>query len=294
MSITVPAASLDHREDRNFTSFPNSSYIFPSDDREKERLRNQHFFWRRVFGGRILFAPIMLQPTDVVLESGAGSGIWLLDIAKEVPASVTLHGIDIESNLFPELHPENIHFSISSVTTLPHEWTNKFTLVHQRLLIGALKKSEWPTALQEIHRVLAPGGWVQLFESAGREAGPCLARMRAMASALYASRGQVGDIISRHLPLILPELGFINVTTEEREQPSGTWAGKEGIEGKKNIIDLYIAMKPAILKAGGFGIINSEQGYDDLLEALGKELDETMGAFQRACVVYAQKPVAVK
>ena len=75
--------------------------------------------------------------------------------------------VDIEPRLFPTSHPKNIEFRVESVTQLPSDWSNSFSLVHQRLLLAALQIPEWPTALGEIYRVLRPGGWVQLAESSG-------------------------------------------------------------------------------------------------------------------------------
>ncbi|KAH9841078.1 uncharacterized protein C8Q71DRAFT_743255 [Rhodofomes roseus] len=50
--------------------------------------------------------------------------------------------------------------------------TGRFKLVHQRLLIAALRSWEWTVALREIFRVLQPGGWVQLGEVGPWKAGP--------------------------------------------------------------------------------------------------------------------------
>ncbi|TFK39535.1 S-adenosyl-L-methionine-dependent methyltransferase [Crucibulum laeve] len=290
MSTTSHVTALTSKENRRFTSFPGSSYVLPSDEMEYTRLTIQHLMWRRAFEGRLLYAPVTLKDGDEVLETGTGTGVWLLDLAKEYPGSVNLHGTDIEPNLFPKSHPENIHFSLASVTALSRDWDNKFNLVNQRFLVAALKKSEWPIALEELRRVLAPGGWLQLFEPAAREAGSTMARMQAITACLYELQGLTGYILTRQLPDMLKNLGFVNIRIEERSLPLGNWAGQEGLDGRKMMMLIYAAMKPAVLKSGGFGLVNSEEEYDHLLEILAKEMDSTPGTYIKACAIYAQKP----
>ncbi len=126
-------------------------------------------------------APISLGPGDQVLDSGTGSGeslhfklyilsillrlfsgAWVLSLslAKEVPLSVSLAAIDIQSKIFPKLFPTNVFFHHHSVTDLPGEWANSYSLINQRVLYAALTESQWDSALVESHRVLAPGGWL--------------------------------------------------------------------------------------------------------------------------------------
>ncbi|EJU06519.1 hypothetical protein DACRYDRAFT_103463 [Dacryopinax primogenitus] len=69
-------------------------------------------------------------------STGTGTGIWLLDMAKSVPSSVTLVGVDIQSRLFPPAQP-NMKFFVGSTFDLPTEMDCTFALVHQRLMVAA-------------------------------------------------------------------------------------------------------------------------------------------------------------
>src|ERR1700761_2344905 len=164
-----------------------------------------------MFGNRILFAPVELGENDKVLDVGTGPGgvfrlpialfvmfgilgLWVLDLATSVDSSTQMIGVDIETRLFPASPPKNIQFRVESVTNLPAEWSNTFSLVHQRLLVVALQVPQWPTALSEIYRVLRPGGWVQIAESTPWHddieypAWPCLAKLAALYRAVARSR----------------------------------------------------------------------------------------------------------
>ncbi|KAK0493970.1 S-adenosyl-L-methionine-dependent methyltransferase, partial [Armillaria luteobubalina] len=198
---------------RDYPSSPDVYYILPSDTLEKQRLELQHALVRRaLYDGKSVLAPIVLKPGDRVLDSGTGSGAWALSLAEEVPSSVFLTAIDIQSKIFPESFPKNVEFLLYSVTDLPRQWTDKFSLVNQRFLFGALTGQQWKVALQEIYRVIAPGGWVQLVDGVTipEHIGPFSAKIGNLWSILFAHKGLLVDAV-KCLPDMLTQAGFINV-----------------------------------------------------------------------------------
>ncbi|SJL10196.1 uncharacterized protein ARMOST_13580 [Armillaria ostoyae] len=208
---------------RAWPSSPDVHYLLPSDALEKQRLESQHSFLRRTLcDGKSVMAPINLGPGDKVLDSGTGSGAWVLSLAKEVPLSVSFAAIDIQSKIFPKLFPTNVFFHHHSVTDLPGEWANSYSLINQRVLYAALTESQWDSALVETHRVLAPGGWVQLIEGSEipPHTGPYSERIGKILAKLYAHKGLVIDVAKR-LPDMLTRDGFINVHSETRALPVG-------------------------------------------------------------------------
>ncbi|KAK0205277.1 hypothetical protein DFS33DRAFT_754745 [Desarmillaria ectypa] len=256
---------------RVWSSSPDVHYLLPSDAQEKQRLELQHSFLRRTLcDGKSVLAPITLGPGDKVLDSGTGSA-WVLSLAKEVPSSVSLTAIDIQSKIFPKSFPTNIVFHHHSVTDLPGEWTDSYSLVNQRVLYAALTESQWNSTLVETHRVLAPGGWI----------GKILAK-------LYAHKGLLIDVAER-LPGMLAGEGFINIHSGTRALPVGAWAGADGTELRDNLTTVYSAMRGPIFEADGFGLVSSEQEYDDLLGGLTKEWDDGPDICEDWTVVYAQK-----
>jgi hypothetical protein len=155
-------------------------------------------------------------------------GVWLFDLAPRIPSSISLTGIDVQSDLWsppPSLisnHP-NVSFRLNSVLSLPREWTSTFTLINQRLLISGLKRSEWPIAISEIYRVTKPGGWVQLTECGSFgpvEGGGKSARLEEAVRKWYDKAGLWWDI-GKNLPSLLQEAGFEDVRVIERDLPLG-------------------------------------------------------------------------
>jgi len=274
---------------RFFTQVAGAIYILPSDEGERARLSMQQALLRRLYDGRLILPPVVLTPDSKVLDCGTGPGVWLLDLVKEVPPSTTLIGSDIEPVLFPKEHPDNMQFCVASALELPSKWSDTFTLVHQRLMLGSITKDEWVSDLKELYRVLAPGGWVQLCEMGGWPEGPITSRIYKPLQAMWDKR-DIFISVTGHLPKMLADAGFVDVHVEERAIPTGKWAGHDGIEGRDDLIGIWRGMKIPVLDGGGFGYIHSEEEYDDLLEAVAKEWDENPGSSAKIVTVYAQKP----
>ena len=219
-------------------------------------------------------------------------GSWLLDSMKNTPGSVEIYGIDIETRLFPaaDCLPDNVHLSLNSVTNLPSGWSDTFTFINQRLLILGLQNHEWAIALKELHRVLAPNGWLQLCEIDPGicKGGPVADKFNALLIALCDSKDLLVGI-AHQLPEMLPNAGFVDVHVDCRSTPLGKWAGKHGEDGRDNTVSFWKGMKTAVMTAGGLGFVRSEEEYDKLLEDLERELDGTSGAQIVWVIIYAQK-----
>lgn len=228
------------------------------------------------------------------MHCGSISGTWLLDILKEIPTSTAVYAIDIEPKLFPvneELIASrgNVHFETATITKLPMIWSNKFNLIHQRLLVAALREGEWQLALAEMMRGLLPGGWVQLGEVGSWSAGPFTSTHLRLVQQLFKAKGLMLDC-ARHIPDMLRASGFVNIQTVERTIPLGKWAGEEGVKARDNFIGVFKGIKTPILNAGGLGVVETEAEFDALLESVEKEWDNTRDSTIEFHVFYAQKP----
>ncbi|KAJ7265179.1 S-adenosyl-L-methionine-dependent methyltransferase [Mycena rebaudengoi] len=286
--------SINHTP-RNYQTYPGSKYALPHDDLERQRLLLQHYTLKRLFENRILLAPVSLDRTDKVLEIGTGPGLWVMDLATDVDPSVAMVAVDIEPRLFPTFPPKNIEFRVDSVTNLPSEWNDTFSLVHQRLLILALQVAQWPKAIQEIYRVLRPGGWVQLAESTpwheDKYPGkPCMEKLTAIYRRLAEYNNLYVDC-AYDIPKILGEAGFVEIRSESRMQLMGKWAGEIGVANATNHVGVLRAIKTPVLAAGGFGYVTSEAEYEELCDGLEKEWDEIPGSDKDFIITWARKPL---
>ena len=107
--------------------------------------------------------------------------------------------------------------------------------------------------------------------------------------ALFVSRGLLLDC-GLHVPLLLEEAGFVNITVEKRSIPLGSWAGQPGCDGRDNFINVFKGMKTPILRSGGLGLVNSEAEFDKLIDSTEDEWNRTEGSEIDFYIFVAQKP----
>ncbi|KAL5531041.1 hypothetical protein ACEPAG_3917 [Sanghuangporus baumii] len=262
---------------RQYQNYPGAAYILPADDEEIERLHFQHKLMKSIFNEKIFFLPFEHDSGCFVLDSGCGCGAWMSDVASQLSPSTIIHGIDIEARLFPLTRHPSLSFSVTSITALPQKWTNRFDYINQRFLIAALKRAEWSLALDQMSRVLVSGGWVQITEVGIPVAGPVTEKHVALLDALFRRRDMILRI-SDELPSLLERANFANIRVEKSCVPLGAWAGQIGKDARDNFIGAFRGMKTPILLAGGLGYVNTEQDYDEHIDAMKKEWDETRGA----------------
>ncbi|KAJ3837491.1 hypothetical protein F5878DRAFT_622246 [Lentinula raphanica] len=237
-------------------------------------------------------------------------GIWALDFASHVAskgALIQLKCIDISNKQFPPNHPPNIEFSVRSVTNLPVEWTNTFSYAHQRLLIVAMNDSRWKEMAAEFFRVLIPGGWAELVEVEAQQlrfgVGPQSTKLVSLINKLYDAKGVIGNL-GVYLPSLLAQAGFVNVRCETRYGRVGREIprdaddeGDEKSEDQHVVVSsqywasLWGGMKVPVINGGGYGVVQTPEEYDRLLQDCRREWDDSSEALVTYYAVCAQKPM---
>ncbi|KIK66784.1 hypothetical protein GYMLUDRAFT_218232 [Collybiopsis luxurians FD-317 M1] len=282
-------------EERNQQRYyASKDYILPNDEIETRRLNRQHRIITRAFENRLSLASLELRSGDCVLESAAGTGVWALEFYeqnKEEGIELNIDCIDISDKQFPTPHPPNINFSVHSVVDLPAEWSGSFSYAHQRLLVGALNASRWRKAVSELFRVLSPGGQLELVDQDINGSpfgiGPWSKKLDSLILKLYADWGVVNDL-GEFLPPILAEVGFVDIRREVRHIPVGR-SGEHGFRSDEWVV-LWKAMKAPVLNAGGFGYVQTEEEYEELLQESVQEWDSSSGASAAYYTILARKP----
>ncbi|KAI8888804.1 S-adenosyl-L-methionine-dependent methyltransferase [Backusella circina FSU 941] len=172
-SISSQSSEGVIRNGRKFHNTDKSTYWFPNDDEELDRLIGQHFALKTLFDGNIPTEVIENAGIDKgakVLDLGSGPGTWLMDVATEHPASEFI-GIDM-SDVFPStIRPPNVSFKLGNILEGLDYPDNTFDMVHFRFFILAFKKDEWIPILKEVMRVLKPGGYIVSKEAGMLEVG---------------------------------------------------------------------------------------------------------------------------
>jgi len=273
---------------------PGSNYLFThtKSENERTRLNDQHRWIKRcVCDNRLIYdRTLQIKDGSNVLDAATGTGIWLTDLANQIPADVELYGIDLATQFFPEDHPKNMHFVQGSITALPKDFTAKFDVINQRLLRAALQAPEWLTVVSEIYRALKPGGYVQFYENAANRPtpGPASATYAELLEALWQGKGLLYDC-SEQLPEMLREAGFVDIRTEQSWAPVTAKDGPDGEEGKRSQSSAWQNWKDTTMKLGGLGFVDSEEEYDKLVDDFLLEYEES-GARLPMNIVYARKP----
>lgn len=245
-----------------------------------------------------------------VLDSGTGKGrlsyglledsthcvvgAWVLDLVETYPNAkkAKVLCIDIGSRLFPSSPPPNTTFQITNVLNMPTDWANRFTFVHQRLLIDALKYDEWKPAVENLYRVTAPGGWAQFCEANVVthmvNFGPVTNRFMELYDKLGKTTGH-DFLCSLRIAPLMKEAGFVNVKVEHRLTPFGEWNGDMGVTSAKNTIGVFRGFKTPILNMGGLGIVKNEEEYDTLMDEMEAEWKTTPGPAVGWYIIIGQK-----
>ncbi|ORZ11941.1 S-adenosyl-L-methionine-dependent methyltransferase [Absidia repens] len=266
-----------------------SIYWLPNDDAENDRLVGQHFAMKSLFNGnfntKVLDYVSMDDRTTQVLDCGCGPGTWIMDVATDYP-NCQLTGIDI-SDVFPTtIRPPNVQFEIGNVLSrLPYE-DNTFDFINLRFFILALRKNEWSTTLQELYRILKPGGVIESMEcgqlSRGREFIDDLA---GRVVTFMESRDQ-DPWIAQKIPGCLKTAGFEIIETTTKD----IYLGKSDSINREflwDVINIYKSIKPYMAAQLN---IQGDKEYDEFLNRLAIECQQEPQAMWDMTSTLARKP----
>lgn len=200
-----------------------------------------------------------------------------------------MHAVDLSSINFPPSSPPNVHFSLSSVTNLPPEWSESFDFINQRLLFGALLREQWVEALSEMYRVLKPGGAIQLVELDPFHPvpeSPVVSYYRDIHEKGFEAIGLLLDAVN-NLQIMLTKTGFVDVTTNTKPTPVGKMWGEIGSHGTSAYKGAMSRMADVFLRVGP---VQTVEEYGELVNKLEQDWDE-QGTQYHGAIICARKPV---
>ncbi|KAI0872117.1 S-adenosyl-L-methionine-dependent methyltransferase [Hypoxylon argillaceum] len=133
-----------------------------------ERLDEQHFFTTKTLGFLLHPNIPITSPNLKIADIGSGTGAWLLDIAESLPSTCQLTGFDISSSAFPpsQTWPPNVSFKIQDMyIPFPGSDIGAYDVVAVRFVSSATTRAEWSRAIENLIKLLKPGGWLQWIDS---------------------------------------------------------------------------------------------------------------------------------
>lgn len=262
----------------------NLPYLLPKDAQEMNRLDLQHHFLHAVTGKHV-FAPLPdYMPS--ILDVGCGTGRWAQEMARLHPHAQVV-GLDVEPLVSSTLPiPENYRFVQGNVLDhLPFP-PNSFAYVHQRLLVAAIPARRWQSVVQELVRVTASGGFVELVESSNRypHAGPLMQRFLAWSRSVCLQTGIQAEIV-QHLDPFLRKCKLQQIVTQTLQVPLGTWGGRLGEMLATDMLSALMALRGLYTSKA---TVTPEE-FDAVVQGLPEEWNQYHTEF---CwyIAYGQKP----
>lgn len=187
-----------------------------------------------------------LQPKDVVLDAGTGTGMIANGVAPHVESII---GVDISREMMDGLNmsrTQNCEFEIGDIRNLRFP-TGYFSKVFARMVFHSLMDST-DRAAQECYRVLRPGGRFVLSEGIppAKFAEPWYTEMFRLKETRLTFFPEI-------LEGILSLAGFSDIHTEIHVSPQvsiANWLENSGLSSarQRKIMQMHLEMPPEIRK----------------------------------------------
>lgn len=249
----------------------NVPYLLPKDEKEILRLDYQHYIFRQILRGDT-FAPVdsILNKGGNVLDVGCGTGRWACEIASRYKQTRVV-GFDLEDISRTASMPLNYQFRQGNLLNgLPFA-AQQFVYVHQRALVAGIPLEKWPLVLEDLRRVTAPGGWVEVVEmgTTFHHIGPATRQFLDWWAAISATRGIDASKVAA-IGTLMQDAGFFDVQFKVKVIPVGNWGGRLGDLLAKDILAGWPNIKPYARRL----LDVSDERFDHVIKRLEGEWNQ--------------------
>ncbi|KUI59769.1 hypothetical protein VP1G_07000 [Cytospora mali] len=145
-----------------------NDYLLGRDFHASTRLYMQHWMWRRKFGFLLHPKIPVNEDQDIqIADVACGTGIWLIDLAKEIPKA-TLDGFDISTKQFPHrnwLPPQVRLHELNAMGPMPKDLLGRYDIVHVGLVVLLVSGGDPSILVNNLLSLLKPGGYLQWNEA---------------------------------------------------------------------------------------------------------------------------------
>ncbi|KAI9226986.1 MAG: hypothetical protein DHS80DRAFT_24700 [Piptocephalis tieghemiana] len=180
----------------------------------------------------ILFNNVPLR----ILDVNPGTSKWAEFFAHEHPLAtiMVLGNGGVTKGAYQGLSGTNTiqHYPHCTPTKWPLPAPNAtFDLVRQTCLGPNVNVSAWVTCLTDLYRITLPGGWTEVVELDGK-AYNCGKTGEEITKWIASVLNQSGVSLSvcNDIPIIMQEIGYMDIHSREFALPLGGWAGAVGHE----------------------------------------------------------------
>lgn len=134
-------------------------YVLCRDYAASARLNLQHSQYTKAVGYLLHPEILAALPQDATIaDIATGTGIWLLDLADQIPETCKLEGWDISGDQFPSKAtlPENISFGTFDATAVLEEhMVERYDAVHVGLLALVVRNGDPGSWLDNLGKMLS-------------------------------------------------------------------------------------------------------------------------------------------
>ncbi|KAH8729190.1 hypothetical protein BGZ61DRAFT_177988 [Ilyonectria robusta] len=157
-STTAPSEACHLRETGKM-QFPDEPFsVFRVDRQMIEYYSTIHAFFRQIDGDRLM--PEAVGKVSSVLDVGAGTGDWALDMAA-AQSDMQVVGTDL-ARIQPHYTPYKVAFYVEDANRCNWAWHRRFDYIHFRNMDGGIK--DWGVTLNAAFACLATEGFLSLSD----------------------------------------------------------------------------------------------------------------------------------
>ncbi|KAJ5913046.1 hypothetical protein N7504_001929, partial [Penicillium tannophilum] len=127
------------------------------------RLGSQHLLWQ-LHMKHLLHPEVPVKDDMAIADIGAGTGIWAVELAAQLPPSARVVAYDITDAHFPtpEYWASNVKFDhLDSLGDIPESLVGQFDVVHLRMWAFIIRDNDPSPLIQNVAKMLKPGGYLQ-------------------------------------------------------------------------------------------------------------------------------------
>ena len=245
--------------------------IFGADAQENNRLDLQHFLFRWEFGDD--FSAPLRRP-HALLDVACGTGRWAREIARRFPHTYVV-GFDVNRDQIDraldysrqqgETLPENCTFQTGDALQRFPFADGRFSLVMARANSAYVPVPAWPVLLNELLRVTAPDGWIEVRDfGVIRSQSLALTAMTGIFVGLAAQR-PIHPGVGPYLRHYFAALPLRTVQIQTRTVRSGPQHPTRG--GRLLLADYLMLMERVIPMIVRSGLANEPQWQQLLAQA---------------------------
>ncbi|KAJ8126974.1 hypothetical protein O1611_g6662 [Lasiodiplodia mahajangana] len=258
-------------------------------EQETDRLNVQHHFFTDVMNSELLPSHIASHlasiPSPRVCDFATGTTVWLREVAKTLPTSAELVGLDFDTSKFPkpETLPPNITLGVADgYKPFPEEYQNRFDVVHLRFFLFALKNGKGVPLVKNLLSLLRPGGWLVWVETNPNawNAEPPSEFLFRYQKLQYLSAKE--DNVDQNTPWVITnyitQAGLEDC--DERHYNTASWLfGPEGsgwlARQHHEIFTGLGQVMRGMLSRGGVDGLRTQQDFDELMTRLKEDMNDT-------------------